>query len=389
MTKTVQLHKDKHMRDARADDKQPIQLDLWQMYVSETYSNSLALYQSLPDVYSWKQSRLRNPDGSLPALSRKGKFDQLAYSLDISPAQLTVIEAETNKKIKKAYYKTLLAEIVEEALHKLSVEEWFFLKQDDVKTEEFGLITTFYKIRQQLKRAWKNYSYEQIRQWISILAGLRYELSWDISKSYGLDSFFSPIDLIIKNDRKNPLHSELYITFNKLISKKILAIEWRGFNYYEYMKVKSILWRRFFMRLCHRFKQVDAIKGYHILLSTLIEDGDIQEDALSNCVRDINKAMAECSYIISSYTLEKKGRVKLESWKTITDYLLTVFPTAEFQQEQWRINTHQKNLKNHRIDQTWKPVIKPLRDQYKTWLDYDRYVDDCDKFEKAVEQTNN
>jgi len=67
------------------------------------------------------------------------------------------------------------------------------------------------------------------------------------------------------------------------------------------------------MRLCHKFKQVDAIKGYHILLSTLIEDGDIQEDALSNCVRDINKAMAECSYIISSYTLEKKGRIKLES----------------------------------------------------------------------------
>ncbi len=53
MTKTVQLHKDKHMRDARAnDDKQPIQLDLWQMYVSKKYSNSLALYQSLPDVYS-------------------------------------------------------------------------------------------------------------------------------------------------------------------------------------------------------------------------------------------------------------------------------------------------------------------------------------------------
>jgi hypothetical protein len=104
----------------------------------------------------------------LPALSRQGKYNDVPYILDISPAQLTVINE--NKKRKKAYYKTVVADFIEQALHKLSIEEGFFLKKDNVKTEEFGLITTFYKIRDELKRIGKNYSYEQIKDGISILA---------------------------------------------------------------------------------------------------------------------------------------------------------------------------------------------------------------------------
>ncbi len=101
---------------------------------------------------------------------------------------------------------------------------------------------------------------------------MRYELTGDISKAYGIDSFFSPLDLTIKNDKKNPHHSELYITFNKLISKKILSLDWRGFNYTEFMKVKSSFGRALFMRLSHRFQQADAVTGYHFLLSTLIKE---------------------------------------------------------------------------------------------------------------------
>jgi hypothetical protein len=53
MTKTVLLHKDKHMKKARADiSKQPVQLDLWKMLTTENYSNSVELYQTLPDVFS-------------------------------------------------------------------------------------------------------------------------------------------------------------------------------------------------------------------------------------------------------------------------------------------------------------------------------------------------
>lgn len=71
----------------------------------------------------------------------------------------------------------MIAEFVEHALHKLSITDGFFLNDDSVKTDNFGLITTFYKVREELKRMGKSYSYEQIKDGISILAGLRYELS--------------------------------------------------------------------------------------------------------------------------------------------------------------------------------------------------------------------
>ncbi len=71
-------------------EHQPFQLDLFQTVVSERYSNSVELYHALPDVFSGKQDKLRNQDGSLPVLTRTGKYHGSSYTLDISPANITV-----------------------------------------------------------------------------------------------------------------------------------------------------------------------------------------------------------------------------------------------------------------------------------------------------------
>lgn len=42
--------------------QQPVQLDLFQTLISQNYSNSVELYQSLPDTYIGKQDKLRNED---------------------------------------------------------------------------------------------------------------------------------------------------------------------------------------------------------------------------------------------------------------------------------------------------------------------------------------
>jgi hypothetical protein len=149
---------------------QPRQLDLFQMLINQNYSNSVELYQTLPDVFNGKQDKLRNTDGSLPVLSRQGMYNKTPYTLDISPANITVIDPETGKGKKRAFYKTVIAEFVEHALHKLSIAEGFFLNDDKVTTDDFGLITTYYKIREELKRMGKHYSYQQIREGVSILA---------------------------------------------------------------------------------------------------------------------------------------------------------------------------------------------------------------------------
>jgi len=66
----------------------------------------------------------------------------------------------------------------------------------------------------------------------------------------------------------------------------------------------------------------------------------------------VNNGLKDCSFIIDHYTCEKKYIINPKTnRKIVSDYLITIFPTDAFQMEQWRINTHQKNIKNHRIDQ--------------------------------------
>lgn len=151
-------------------------------------------------------------------------YNGKAYTLDISPANITLTKSAKTKE-KRAFYKTVIAEFVEYALHKLAISDGLFTS-DDNKPDSFSLVTTFYAIREELKRMGKHYSYEQIKDAISILAGLRYELLGEISKEYDINSFFSPIDLSIRHDRKNPLHSELYISrprHNQHFTSAILA----------------------------------------------------------------------------------------------------------------------------------------------------------------------
>jgi len=145
---------------------------------NNTYSNSVEFYQTLPDLFSWKQDALRNEDGTLPVLQRHWIYNGKSYTLDISPANISL-----------SIYKTVVSEFVEYAIHKLAVTNWFFTSDEDTKTDNFSLVTTYYGIREELKRMGKTYSYEQIKDAISILAGLRYELLWEISKEYDINSY--------------------------------------------------------------------------------------------------------------------------------------------------------------------------------------------------------
>lgn len=385
MSKTVQLHPDELMQKTK-DTPNPIQLDLFQTIVSGNYSNSVELYQTLPDVFAGKQDKLRNADWTLPVLERQWMYNKTHYTLTISPAN--VMTSSTGKRIYKAFYKTVVAEFIEHALHKLSIADGFFLNNDKITTDEFWMITTHYQIREELKRMGKTYSYEQIKEWLAILAGLRYEITGDISKTYGISNVFSPIDLTTKYDKANPTHSQVYVRFNNLISKRILALDWRGFNYNEFMKLKTSFGRAFFMRLSHRFTQADSLRGYHFKLSTLIEEGALQVDKLTTNIKKINEWLKDCAYIIDRYEAKEMYTTNAKTnRRVLTDYKVTVYPTEAFQREQYRTNVHNKNLTNHRIDDNGKPIIKPMRDQYPTNHDFNRYMSDTKKYNNAKKIT--
>ncbi len=62
-------------------------------------------------------------------------YNNTPYTLDITPASVTVIK--DGKRLKKSFYKTVIADFIEHALHKLSIADGFFLNNDKISTDDF------------------------------------------------------------------------------------------------------------------------------------------------------------------------------------------------------------------------------------------------------------
>ncbi len=119
------------------------------------------------------------------------------------------------------------------------------------------------------------------------------------------------------------------------------------------------------MRLSHRFQQADALRGYHFLLSTLIEEGALQADLITSNIKKINIALKECSYIIDHYTTDEKHILNPQTKRrTLVDYKITIYPTNAFQKEQYRLNTHQQSIHSYKVTPHGQTTIEPMLDQY-------------------------
>lgn len=101
-------------------------------------------------------------------------------------------------------------------------------------------------------------------------------------------------------------------------------------------------------------------------------------------IKKVDDAIEDCSYLIESATTEKLYTRNPETnRKILADYKVTLFPTEAFQQEQYRSNVHHKNLTEHRVTKDGETVIKPMRDQYPTRHDFERFQQDQKTYNKA------
>ncbi len=136
------------------------------------------------------------------------------------------------------------------------------------------------------------------------------------------------------------------------------------------------------MRLSHRNRQADSQKGYHFRLSTLIKEGALQKDVITTNIKKINLGLEECSYIIDHFTTEEVVTVNPDSKRRVLlDYKVSVYPTEQFQKEQYRLNTHQKHVQTYKTTSEGQTMIRPMRDQYKGSDAYGKYLKDKALFE--------
>ena len=107
---------------------------------------------------------------------------------------------------------------------------------------------------------------------------------------------------------------------------------------------------------------------------------------MSNNIRNIQSALKDCHYIIDHYEAsEQYGTSPTTNRQVMTDYKVTIYPTKNFQDEQYRLNSHYKNIHEHKITKDDEVVIKPMRDQYDRTT-FNDFINDQAKFELANSQ---
>jgi len=104
---------------------------------------------------------------------------------------------------------------------------------------------------------------------------------------------------------------------------------------------------------------------------------------LSNNIRNIQSALKDCHYIIDHYEVSEQYDISPKTNRRVMiDYKVTIYPTKTFQDEQYRINSHYKNIQEHKIAKDGDTVIKPMRDQYDRTT-FNEFLNDQAKFELA------
>ncbi len=139
----------------------------------------------------------------------------------------------------------------------------------------------------------------------------------------------------------------IYIRFNALISKQILARGWRQINYDSVMIADKFLNRWMRKMLALRFVQAAPNKSFNIKLSTIIENSGISLYArLSDNLKQVIQALDAMSDVVDRYTIEKSYAVHPQTrrGRVLADAKIILWPTNSFSTQQIQTNLHNQDL---------------------------------------------
>lgn len=196
------------------------------------------------------------------------------------------------------------------------------------------------------------------------------------------DLVFSPIaDFGYFNDKtgrggnRDAGKATVYIRFNSLISRAILARGWRQINYERIIGSDIYLVRWLRKLLGSRFVYAAPNKTFNIMLSTVIESSGVTLcQRLSDNLKQVEQALKAMPDVIDRYHVEKRFAPAGTSAKgrRLDDAKIVLRPTQAFTVEQMKTNMHINRLDTAVIAKDGTVVVEPERHDFKNYMDYER-----------------
>jgi hypothetical protein len=316
------------------------------------------------------------PEGMGTVIRRTFTFKDRRYNLTLAPAFIEKPDGRI-----KAQFAGVREEVVEFVIQKLAIQSGYFAKgPDGGGTDSFTLLTSLYQIAHELKRRgeqrdkWASYSSDQIREALLVLAKTNIHHK---SEDGDDDLVFSPIaDFGFHNpdgqDRLSP-KSTIYIRFNALISKSILARNWRQIDYEGVIGANNFLERWLRKMLGLRFTYAAPNRSFNIRLSTIIENSGVTLYAkLSDNLAYVEQTLRAMPDVVARYSVDRQFAVHPVTGKgrVLADAKIVIHAAHRFIVDQIKTNLHADTLDHAVVSQTGTVVTEPKRADFATFQAY-------------------
>ncbi len=291
------------------------QLSLFQSFLCNSFtereklSNTVEFWDGIPrySVTRRQQNTLRDEKtGSLPIFKMEFNYQREAFIAEIRPAKISESGQDGETKAVE-YYPSNREEIIEDALRKIaSRQSYGFIRQ--FPEEASGVAFSLYELRTELANRGHALSFQEITQSLYILnySSITIYKKGELQKA-GLASPYIPILAHATRERLNADPTTKWIVhFHPFITKGILDLQYRQFNYELMMSLSTQLSRWLHKYLCMKYTGAGmAAPPFEIHYKTIKRDSGLCKGKKErNFYDDLAKAFDE---------LKEKG--VLSSWR--------------------------------------------------------------------------
>ncbi len=327
----------------------PNQLSLFEMLAPEEkkYSNTVELYDFIPKYFWGKADQLRVNGKFLDSLEREFVCRSKSYKVKIKPAS---VEQPDGKEI--YFYPSKREELIEDALRKLVCEGKGKFLDDSA-----GVFFSLYELKEELSSNGHTASITQIKESLMICAQSVLIVTNEDGTEIMVSTIFPTLCLQTKEDWKNNNGEKIqsFVRFNPLVTKSIMEMQFRQFNYEKSMQYKSVVARQLHKRMSHNYIQASIVYPYNINLKTIIRDFGLTAYAkISNNIRETEKGLDELiqSFVVLKY--EGKKIYDLKSKNKILDVSYVITPHPKFVSEVMNSNQKTKKIEAQTIEDEGK-----------------------------------
>lgn len=295
----------------------PIQIDLFEIIDEDgSYSNTIELYDALPK-YNWA-GRRESSDLEEAELTRYCTLRGRDYKVVVKPAILK----KRGKNI--LIYPGTREEVVEDALRKFAANG-----QARMLENHAGVTFTLRQLQRELESMGHTFSVTEIKEAIMVCRGATLECYGDNDETLISSNFFPMIGLTTrKKYLEGPGDAVCFVTFHPMVTRSIMDLTFRTYNYKVGMEIPSALARFIYKRMSHHWVQASATNPYTPKLISFLSQSPrgLSEDMYSN-----TRAMGNALKVLKKHNVISHWDEKIskEGRKTV-DIQYFIYPHEDF-----------------------------------------------------------